>query len=193
VIGNGHQAEAQVLAHNELLTERNPQFSVFAPRDDPAANKGHAFARRLAEHGIPVRVHTSLTDAAGGADFIVTASAAREPLLSIELVSPGTHISAIGSDSPGKRELDPQLLHAARVIVDDPAQSRRFGESQSLDEPLALATIGDVLSGRAPGRQGDDEITVFDSTGIGLHDVVTAELAYERAVAGGVGTWITLA
>jgi alanine dehydrogenase len=192
VIGNGHQAEAQIISHHKHLAERQPTFSVVAPRDDDAASKGRAFARRLAEKDVPVTVHRSLREAVSQAEIVITATPAREPLLQLEFVSPGTHITAMGSDTPGKRELDKRLVKAARVVVDDRAQSERYGECQDLDEPVDVAVLGDLIAGRTMGRQNDEEITVFDSTGIGLHDVVTAELAFRQALAVGAGAWITL-
>src|SRR5439155_17023399 len=88
----------------------------------------------------------------------------------------GTHVNAIGADAPGKRELDDVLLGRCLFVTDDREQCRRFGEGQRLDaERLERTpTIGEVLAGTAPGRTGDDAITVFDSTGLGLHDVATA-------------------
>jgi ornithine cyclodeaminase len=192
VIGNGHQARAQLRSHHHVFAARAPQLSVFAPRDDDAATKGNSFAVRLAEDGLSVAVEHDLSTAVRGADVVVTATLARAPLFEAGLATPGTHVTAVGSDSPGKRELDEALIRAARVVVDDTVQSRRFGESQGLDD-VEFVEIGDVLRSKSRGRRGPDEITVFDTTGIGLHDVVTAELAVQNALEAGVGTWISLA
>jgi alanine dehydrogenase len=193
VIGNGHQAEAQIRSHAALLADRNPEFSVIAPRDDAIGTKVAAFARRLAEGGLSVAVGRSLAGALADADIVVTATPSREPLVHQAGVAPGTHFTAIGSDTPGKRELDPKLVLDALLVVDDRAQSERFGESQGLDrDPETVVTIGEVLDGRAEGRRSNDEITVFDSTGIGLHDIVTAEFVCGKALSQESNAWVSL-
>ena len=193
ILGNGHQAEAQAVSHAQLLADREPRFLLVAPRDDVQRTKAKRFAAQLRSQGIEAHDTPTLADALSAADIVVTATSSRTPLVSANDVRPGTHISAIGSDSPGKRELAPELVRTARLVVDDRKQSSRLGETQDITlDSGQPATLGDVLDGRAPGRQTADEITVFDSTGIGLHDLVTAELAYTKAVERNAGTWMSL-
>jgi alanine dehydrogenase len=136
---------------------------------------------------------TDAETASRGADVIVTGTHARSPLVDDGWVSPGTHIAALGADLKGEQELDPRILQRARVFVDDIRQCREDGE---INVPLAegliteedvAGEIGRVIAGLLDGRQSDDQVTVFDSTGIALQDSATVPLEYERAVAAGVG------
>src|SRR5687768_5394691 len=104
----------------------------------------------------------------------------------------------MGADGPGKQELDPAILLAARIIVDEPEQSLHGGElnvpvEQGLLGPANIAaTLGDVIAGRAPGRTSPADITVFDSTGLAIQDVALAAAVYERARQRGIGQQIEL-
>ena len=128
-----------------------------------------------------------------GADVVVTVTSAREPLVKEEWIAPGTHIAAVGADKAGDQELDPRILQRARIFVDDIRQCRTDGEinvplSKGLIHERDIAgEIGEVIIGKKQGRRSDDEITLFDSTGIALQDSATVPLEYERAVAAGVG------
>ena len=136
---------------------------------------------------------TDAETAARGADVIVTGTHARSPLVDDGWVSPGTHIAALGADLKGEQELDPRILQRARVFVDDIRQCREDGEiNVPLSEGLiteddVAGEIGKVIAGLLEGRQSEDQVTVFDSTGIALQDSATVPLEYERAVAAGVG------
>ncbi|MFD4652432.1 hypothetical protein [Streptomyces sp. NPDC058441] len=77
----------------------------------------------------------------------------------------------MGADAPGKRELPPELLTSARLFCDLPEQARRMGESQHAPAHAVLTALGDILTARAPGRDGGDDVTVFDSSGIGLQNL----------------------
>jgi alanine dehydrogenase len=134
-------------------------------------------------------VRTAVTDA----DVIVTGTHARSWLVDDAWVKPGAHIAALGADLKGEQELDPRILCRARVFVDDIRQCREDGEiNVALTEGLLTeedlaGEIGKVIAGHLEGRQSDDQVTVFDSTGIALQDSATVPLEYERAVAAGVG------
>lgn len=136
---------------------------------------------------------TDCEAAVRGADVIVTGTHAREPLVRFEWVKPGAHIAALGADLEGEQELDPRLLQEGRVFVDDIRQCRHDGEiNVPLREGLIreddlAGEIGKVICGELEGRQSDEQITVFDSTGIALQDSATVPLEYERALAAGVG------
>lgn len=126
-------------------------------------------------------------------DILVTTTPVREPLVRSEWVHEGTHINAIGADAKGKEELDPQLLLRAKVIVDDMVQASHSGE---VNVPLSKGIItakniccelGQVVAGIHPGRQSDDEITIFDSTGLAVQDIVTANMIYRKALEQGIG------
>ena len=128
------------------------------------------------------------------ADILVTTTPSRRPLVREEWISRGTHINAIGADAAGKEELDPAILKRSKVVVDDIVQASHSGE---VNVPLAeallapgeiYATIGEVVAGKVPGRVREEEVTVFDSTGLAIQDVATAMGVYSRALARGLGT-----
>jgi alanine dehydrogenase len=154
--------------------------------------------RYLAEeaHKYPdltIRGTTDVEEAVRGADVIVTGTHAREWLVDDDWVKPGAHIAALGADLKGEQELHPAILKRGRVFVDDIRQCREDGEINVplseglLTEDDVAGEIGKVICGELEGRQSDDQVTVFDSTGIALQDSATVPLEYERAVAAGVG------
>lgn len=132
-------------------------------------------------------------------DILVTATPARAPVVMKEWVKPGTHINAIGADAKGKQELESTLTRSARIVVDDMAQAVHSGEvnvpiSQGVLKPEEIyAEIGEILVGKKPGRAsradgiGEEEITIFDSTGLGIQDVATGSVVYRKAMDKGAG------
>ena len=130
-------------------------------------------------------------------DIILTATPCRDGLIQTDWIRPGTHLSCIGSDMEGKQELEISLLGKARVFCDDLAQVVAVGEcekavKQGILLPSSITEIGDVLLGKAPGRQSDEEITIFDSTGIGLQDLMVATVLIDAAKKKGIGTVMKL-
>ena len=127
-------------------------------------------------------------------DILVTTTPSRKPLVKEEWISEGTHINAIGADAKGKEELDPHLLRKAKVVVDDLAQASHSGEvnvplTEGLFAPEDIyAMIGEVVAGKVPGRENDDEITIFDSTGLAIQDVAAATRVHQKALETGMGT-----
>ena len=108
------------------------------------------------------------------------ATPAREPLFDAAWVRPGTHVASMGSDAPGKHELPTELLSRVSLFCDLPSQSLQIGDFQHVRAAieagtLAVTPIGDVIEGRAQGRRSEDEITVFDSSGISLQDLYMAD------------------
>lgn len=182
VVGCGAQAPAQVEAFRHAFRLREILLA------DRGPGKAETLARRL---GPPARPAT--IEEAAGCDLLVTVTPARGPVVRRQWVRPGTHISAIGADGPGKQELDPALLRAAKVVVDDPEQAEKGGE---INVPVSRGlysirrvhgTLGQVLAGKRPGRTSRDEITLFDSTGLALQDVALAAVIHGRARRKGLG------
>ena len=140
-----------------------------------------------------LRPSTDLEEVVRGADVVVTGTHARGGLVEDAWVSPGTHIAALGADLEGEQELDGAILQRARIFVDDIRQCRTDGEINVplrdglITEEDVAGEIGKVIVGELEGRQSDDQVTVFDSTGIALQDSATVSLEYERALAAGVG------
>jgi ectoine utilization protein EutC len=182
IVGTGLQARLQL----EALRLVRPVEQVLVWGRDPA--KAEALARGLeAELGLPVAA-VPLERVVREADVVVTTTAAREPLLMAEWLHPGLHITAMGSDAPGKQELDPEVLgRADRVVVDRRSQCERLGELRgalaagtvSPDRPID--ELGEIVAGLKPGRRSAEEITVCDLTGTGAQDTAIAVHAARAA------------
>jgi alanine dehydrogenase len=142
---------------------------------------------------LPLTGTTSVEGAVTGADVIVTGTHARGWIVDDAWVRPGAHLAALGADLEGEQELDPRILQRARIFVDDIRQCRADGEiAVALREGLiaeedVAGEVGKVICGELEGRQSEEQVTVFDSTGIALQDSATVPLEYERALAAGVG------
>ena len=136
---------------------------------------------------------TDLETVVRGADVVVTGTHARGWIVDDAWISPGTHLAALGADLEGEQELDPAILQRGRVFVDDIRQCIPDGEINVplreglISEDDIAGEIGKVICGELEGRQSDDQVTVFDSTGIALQDSATVPLEVERAFAAGVG------
>lgn len=122
-------------------------------------------------------------------DVVITATPGGGALFDLDAVQPGTHLSCVGADTRGKRELPEGLLSRARLVVDDDAQARQIGETQWAPATPA-AELGDLLSGKAPFERAAGDITVFDMTGLALQDLTVARRLQARATATGAGTRI---
>lgn len=119
-------------------------------------------------------------------DVIITITSAHEPLMMKDWVKPGTHIACMGTDTKGKQELDSALVAGATLFADEIAQSISIGEYQhaitsGLIARNDIASIGDVINHKHPGRISDEEITLFDGTGVGLQDLAVASAAARLA------------
>ncbi|HEX6749514.1 MAG TPA: ornithine cyclodeaminase family protein [Longimicrobium sp.] len=186
VIGCGMQSRHQLRALAAVLPLR--QVAAF----DLDPERARAFCREMAaELEIEVVARPDVASAARGADVVVTCTTSREFVLGPDDVGPGTFVAGVGVDSEAKRELHPALLARARVVTDLRDQCARMGDLHHALRAGALtladvhADLGEVVARLRPGRIGDDEITVFDSTGIALQDAAAAAVVYEGAAAGG--------
>lgn len=181
LIGNGAQSEFQALAFHHLLgIDTLRLFDT-----DPAATgKLQANLRGL---GIATVACASTADAVRGADIVttVTADKANATILTPDMLEPGMHINAVGGDCPGKTELHAEVLHRAQVFVEYAPQTRIEGEIQQLPADFAVTELWQVLAGRAPGRTGAAQVTVFDSVGFALEDF--SALRFLRDAAGELG------
>jgi ornithine cyclodeaminase len=155
---------------------------------DPYALPGLA-ADLQRQCGTPVRL-CDAAETVAGADIVVTASRSTTPLFSGDELKPGCFVAAIGSSLPHTRELDDRALErAARIAVEWlPQTLREAGDlvlaRPGLVSPEKLVELGALVTGAAPGRQNDDEITLYKSVGVGLEDVALAGLAWQRVQAG---------
>jgi ornithine cyclodeaminase len=131
------------------------------------------------------------------ADVIITITSSFAPTLLADHVSPGTHIACMGTDTIGKQEVEAALLAKSTVFCDEVAQSTTLGEAQhavaaGLLTSDAITQIGAVINGTHPGRTSDDEITLFDGTGVGLQDLAVASSIVDTAVANGTATIVPI-
>lgn len=192
IIGTGVQARAHLLA----IAAARPLTSV------RVAGREQARALQFAEQmhsrtAVPVIACGSAQEAVDGAGIVVTATSSSEPVLRSEWLAPGTHINAVGACLPQARELDTETMAAAALFAD----SRESVTAESGDYLLAKAEgaigpghiraeIGEIITGAAPGRSADDEITVFESLGLAVEDLAAAALACSLAEQHGAGSWL---
>jgi alanine dehydrogenase len=188
IVGAGHMAEGALATCNEVFAW--DEVRVWSRTQ---ATLDHFVAGQQPRYGFPIHASLDLERAVRGADVVVTVTPARGPIVRDEWIAPGTHLAAVGADKGGDQELEGAILQRARIFVDDIRQCRTDGE---INVPLAeglmseddvVGEIGEVIVGAKPGRTSDEDVTVFDSTGIALQDSATVPLEYERAVAAGVG------
>ena len=189
IVGAGHMAEGTLATCNTVFEwdEVRVWSRSQATLDEFVKSQAPRYSR------FQIQVSANLEEVVRGADVVVTVTPSRGPLVKDEWIAPGTHIAALGADKAGDQELDPRILKRTRIFVDDIRQCRTDGEinvplSQGLlREEDIVGEIGAVITGKKQGRRSDDEITLFDSTGIALQDSATVPLEYERAIAAGVG------
>ena len=193
VLGAGNQAAYQIAATMILF----PGLEKVRVADMLSAANAKIFVKNLPERlknefGIDASKVTfeatnDLADAIPKSDIVITVTPSYEPVIKKEWVKPGTHFSCIGSDMAGKEEIDPEIFRGARVFADDIPQCLNVGEIEipvkkgMLQETEIAGEIGDILAGKTEGRQNDDQITIFDATGVALLDLATAMLALEEA------------
>ncbi len=180
VFGSGPLGRAHAIQMAEAFPLR--QVLLVSRSSDPALA-----AELEAACGIPTRLATA-EQAAAEADIVVTASRSPTALFSGDLLRPGSFVAAVGSSLPNTRELDDRAMaRASLVAVEWREQSLREAGDFVLTDPKALPAekiveLGEILAGKARGRTGDDEITIYKSVGVGLQDIALAGLAYRSIV-----------
>ncbi|MBU9192962.1 ornithine cyclodeaminase family protein [Burkholderia gladioli] len=189
-IGTGNQARMQIRAINEIM-----KIDEIYAWDHTAESAATFKADIEREFEIPVVSANSKKEAVERADIVITTTRGKGSLVEADWVKPGTHIVAIGTDAKGKQEFDPEIFRNAKVVVDSIMQCSEKGEIQ---HPLSKkiitkdgihAEIGEVLLGKKPGRESDEEITIFDSTGMAIQDNTTSTKIYRNAIENKVGTF----
>jgi len=173
IVGTGIQARLQAEMHAQVLPLERIVLWGRNPTRVEACRKD---LERFAE----VSIAAIPAELAHETRLIVTCTAAREPLLHTAAVHPGTHISCVGSDSPGKHEIDAAILaRAALVLVDSRRQCEKLGELQHAPDAAAKAIeIGEFLA--SPRTVAAPAITVCDFTGLGVEDLYIAEYCWEK-------------
>ena len=194
ILGSGVQARKHLEAM--LLVRKIRRVAVWNP--SPGS------ARRLAESEstpcpLPIEVQESSRADVSGADIICTVTSSVEPVLFGESIAKGAHINAVGACQPNTRELDTAAVVKSRLFVD--SRESALGESGDFLFPKKEAAIGDdhivgeigqLALGEIQGRKSDDEITLFESLGLAVEDLIAAEYIYRQAVEKGIGTEVEL-
>jgi ornithine cyclodeaminase len=189
IIGAGAQARAHLAAMRAVRRLRRVRV----------ASRTLAHAQKFAQEfgpgaPFPIEAVAGAEQAVHGADLIVTATSATEPVLKREWIAPGAHINAVGAYTPTPREVDGATVAAARLFVDQrqaalqeageillPMQAGAFGPEH------IQADLGELVTGSRPGRASPDEITLFKSLGLPVEDATAADHVYRKAVERGVG------
>ncbi|MEZ5333832.1 MAG: alanine dehydrogenase [Methanolobus sp.] len=191
MVGTGGQARTQLLALAEVIDIEKVNLAC--------RSSAHCreFEKDMQHLGYDFIFHENIKDVCD-CDILVTTTPVREPIVKSEWVQEGTHINAIGADAMGKQELESSLLNRAKVVVDDIVQASHSGE---INVPLSKgdfsqnnihAELGEVVADVKKGRESDEDITIFDSTGLAVQDLVTANMVYEKAVEMGIGKKLKL-
>ncbi|MEN3376122.1 MAG: hypothetical protein V7604_1477, partial [Hyphomicrobiales bacterium] len=192
IFGCGVQARVQLDALRHALDIRQ----VFLVDKDAAL--AERFAAEVARQGLDVDVPVKPRKAALASDVIVTCTPAHAPFLGVADVRSGTFIAAIGADNPQKSEIEPALMAKARVITDLTEQCCHMGDLNHAIRSGAMqiadvhAELGDLVTGKKPGRTAPEEITLFDGCGVGIQDVAASARAYALARKRGAGRGLSL-
>jgi ornithine cyclodeaminase/alanine dehydrogenase-like protein (mu-crystallin family) len=192
IIGSGVQARSHLTALSQVRSLRRCRI----------ASRHLEHAQEFAEEMRPAFSFTlepveTVEEALEGADLVVTATTAVEPIVRREWISAGAHLNLVGSSTPNTREVDSETMAAASLFVD----RRESTINEAGDYLLAVrdgvidpnhirAEIGEVLKGDKPGRTSPEEITLFKSLGLAIEDLFAAEYLYRKAAERKVGSWV---
>ena len=190
VIGAGNQARRQLAAM--MRVRKLTEVRVW----DALPEFLEKYVKEMsAETGLQIRKCATAEEAVRGADIVVTTSRGRSgPIVKKEWLKPGTHIAAIGADSLGKQELDADVYDSTKVVCDSISLCVKRGETQNAVRAGVIrpedihAEIGEIILGKKPGRENPDEVTIFDTVGMAIQDIVTAAMLYKGALEKGLGT-----
>jgi alanine dehydrogenase len=194
ICGCGRQARAQLRALHTVI----PLKKIYAfDLDEQSAKKLAAdLSHELKIDIEPVR---ELSGAIRSSDICVTCTPSRQFFVDKEDVAPGTFLAAVGADDAHKQEIDPVLMASAKVIADSLDQCCTIGDTHHaiaqglMERENVYAELCEIVAGHKPGRTSNDEIIIFDSTGIAMEDAAATATIYEKAHAGGIGDYFDFA
>jgi len=195
ILGSGAQARGQLRA---AVTVRDiDDVRVFSPTPEHRETFATEMTETIDTEVRPVEDGATAVD---GADIVITATNASEPVVDADDIDAGTHINAIGQYDPEKRELDAETVRRAVYVPDlrdralqDAGSFLQACVEGAIDEAHIHAELGEVVAGTASGRTDDGDVTIFDSGGTALETLSSAALLYRRAIEDDRGTEITLA
>ena len=191
ILGSGAQASAHLAAMRAV--RGITKVRVWSRNQEHARR----FAAAESSRELPVEVMPSAEEAVSKADLICTTTAAIDPILKGEWISPGTHVNAVGASIPGYRELDSQAMVMSILYTD--RRESLFNEADDFLMPLREGAInenhlrgeiGEVLVGKVDGRTSDAEVTLFKSHGLAAEDLAAAYHIYVKAEEKRLGMWV---
>jgi ornithine cyclodeaminase len=195
IIGTGYQAEE----HFKSIRSIRPTIdTVHVYGRTPASTERFEHFLK-SQHIKKIMIHSNPVDAVCDADIVTTCTNAQTPFLSIDHVQPGTHINAVGSSRPGSQEVTLINCNHLKIYLD--SKEACFLESDeitlpiqngTLDSKFILGELGEQLRGQIPGREHENDITVFKSVGLGIEDMYAAHFFYQKALELGIGQQIDL-
>jgi alanine dehydrogenase len=182
IFGAGVQGRTQFLATTEVLKLKN--VKVY----DVVKAAAESFASEMtAKTGVEVRVAGSVEEALKDVDVVSTATPSKTPYIKLDELPEGVHITTVGSDHKGKQELENKIYDVSKVVVD----KREVALEKDYLKPHHIyAELGEVIAGIKPGRTSADEITIMDSSGLGIQDAAAGLAAYNLAKKKNIGTWV---
>ncbi|MEM1541454.1 MAG: alanine dehydrogenase [Ignisphaera sp.] len=193
IIGAGFLAKFHIEAFSKIVDMEKVYIY------DVVKSKAEKLAKETEEKlGIKTIAVDTPREAIEPVDVLATLTPSRKPIVKNEWVHEGIHINAMGADAPGKQELDPEILKRAKIVVDDIEQAVHSGE---INVPISqkiisvkdvYAELGEIVAGIKKGRETDKEITIFDSTGLAIQDVIVAHYIYVEALERGRAQKISL-
>ncbi len=182
VVGTGMQGRMQVWALKNLFA-----LSEIRAYDIDAGRRS-AYAKEMTtKMGTTVKEAESPEAAIKGADIVITVTPSKTIYVKNEWIADGMHINAFGADGLGKKELERNIYKRAKLVTDKREVAM---EKQLFDEGDIYAELGEVITGKKKGRESEKELTIFDSTGLGIQDVAAASIVYEKAKKSGKGQWV---
>ncbi|MEA4987225.1 MAG: ornithine cyclodeaminase family protein [Anaerovorax sp.] len=193
ILGAGKQAAYQIKASLILMPQIKKVYIADVINSENAVHLAEEFEKSMDYVHCRFEAVDNLEKAVGESDVIITVTPSRSPVIKKEWIKPGTHFSCIGADMEGKEEIDPKIFAGAKIYADDKAQCIKVGEMEIplrdgyISEQDICGEIGQVLAGQIKGRESQEEITIFDATGLALLDLVTGKCAIELAREKGLG------
>lgn len=188
VVGTGGQARYQI--ESLALVRSFDRLLVVGRSQEGAERYVQDMRARLS---LEVQIASSVESLVRESEIIVTTTPSTEPVILSEWLRPGTHVTAIGADLPGKQEVDDLIWEKADLrVCDSIAQCAIGGELQHYQgsKEINLIELGQITSGVKSGRKSDDQITFCDLTGTGVQDTAVGLAAYRAALSAGVGVFI---
>jgi len=189
IVGCGRQAKTQIMAISKVF---NLEKVIVSDKNPEQCKKLKKDFEKITNLEIDFKEIKDVCKS----DIIVTTTPVKKPIIESQWIEEGTHINAIGADAPGKQELETEIIKRAKIVVDSWEQANHSGEinvplsSGEISRENVYAELGQIVNGTKKGRENDNEITVFDSTGLAIQDVAVASLAYRKAKEKRIGSWL---